>query len=172
MPGSSPSAAVQYSGPATGSLTLCSMPRRRGAAPRPRAERRQARQWQAPRASLRSPTCSHSNISQKAGIDKQLHRRRPQTPKSKAAAPFGTAAQTTTEPARLELGRNVVEGRVELGADTLHRTNSRNRNQGRDQTIFDGGRALCISKKFNKLGHLWSPIRHFQTRKPPHAYAA
>src|SRR4029079_15929908 len=84
--------------------------------------------------------------------------------KTRAAAPFGTAAQTTTEPARLELGRNVVEGRVELGADTLHRANRRNRNQSRNQTIFNGGRALCIPKKFHQLGHLWSPIRRVQTR--------
>src|SRR4029078_198790 len=86
--------------------------------------------------------------------------------KTRAAAPSDTHAQTTTEPAGLELVRNVVEGRVELGADALHRANRRNRNQRRDQTIFNGGRALCIPKKFHQLGHLWSPIRRVQTITP------
>src|SRR5258708_4737842 len=36
---------------------------------------------------------------------------------------WGAAACTTTEPAGLELVRNVVEGRVELVADALHRAN-------------------------------------------------
>jgi hypothetical protein len=87
-------------------------------------------------------------------------------PDSEATAPFDAAAHATTEPAGLELVRNVVEGRVELGADALHRANCRNGNKGGDQTIFDRGRALSVPQKFHELDHLWSPTWHVQNAKP------
>src|SRR5438105_7824054 len=57
----------------------------------------------------------------------------------------------------VQLARNVVERRVELVTDALHRTDGGNGNQGRDQAIFNGRRALGVLQQLHKLGHLWSP---------------
>src|SRR6185295_1145629 len=54
----------------------------------------------------------------------------------------------------LEDGRNVIEGRTQLRTDAGHRANGGDGDEGRDQTIFDGGRALFILNQPEKLGHL------------------
>ena len=45
-------------------------------------------------------------------------------PKTKAAAPFGTAAREALSLESLELVRHVVEGRAQLRADVLHVVNA------------------------------------------------
>src|SRR5438309_11984227 len=57
-----------------------------------------------------------------------------------------------------EVVRNVVEGRVQLVADALHRCNSGNGNERGDQAVLDRGRTLRILNQVQKFGHLWSPI--------------
>jgi hypothetical protein len=56
-----------------------------------------------------------------------------------------------------EVVRNVIEGRVQLVADALHRCNRGNGNESGNQAVLDRGRALRIFNQLQKLGHLWSP---------------
>jgi len=58
---------------------------------------------------------------------------------------------------RLELVRNVVEGRAELRADALHRSDSGNGDQRRNQAVLDGRRALRIFDQVQKLAHGHAP---------------
>src|SRR6476469_5827493 len=57
--------------------------------------------------------------------------------------PFGLA----------EVVRNVVEGRVQLVADALHRANGSNSDKSGDQAILDGGRTLFVTNQLQKLAH-------------------
>src|SRR6478672_10665276 len=57
--------------------------------------------------------------------------------------PFGLA----------EVVRNVVEGRVQLVADALHRANGSNSDKSGDQAILDGGRTLFVTNQLEKLAH-------------------
>jgi hypothetical protein len=70
----------------------------------------------------------------------------------------GAAARPSRDPFLVERVRDVVEGRVQLVADALHRTNGGDGNQRCDQTIFNGSRAFFVLKELHKLGHHWSPI--------------
>jgi len=48
---------------------------------------------------------------------------------------------------------NAREGRVELGAQSLHGSNDRNRNASGDESIFNGGRAVLVPQKLEDVGH-------------------
>jgi hypothetical protein len=56
-----------------------------------------------------------------------------------------------------ELVGHVVEGRVQLVADALHRANGRNSDKSRDQAILDGSRTLFVTNQLQKLAHGLSP---------------
>jgi hypothetical protein len=56
--------------------------------------------------------------------------------------------------AALEVASDVVEGVVELVADALHRADRRNGDEGGNQAIFDGSRALLVPKQLCELGHV------------------
>src|SRR5579884_1324501 len=71
-----------------------------------------------------------------------------------------------------EVVRNVVERVVQRVADAAHRTDGGNGDQGRDQTILDGGRTLLILQHLHELGHVWSPVRRFQRHFSPRAFSA
>src|SRR6185369_4382570 len=58
-----------------------------------------------------------------------------------------------------EAVRNVVEGRVQLVADALHRSNSGNGDQRGNQAVLNRGRTLRIFDQLNELHHLRSPDR-------------
>src|SRR5205085_6363661 len=74
--------------------------------------------------------------------------------KTKAAAPFGTAALLFERLRVLaEVVRHVVERRVQLVADALHRANRRNGDESCDQAVLDGGRALLVLDQLQKLAH-------------------
>jgi hypothetical protein len=45
------------------------------------------------------------------------------------------------------LGRDIIEGRVEFGAEAVHDRDNRNRNTGCNQTVFDGGAPDSFFKK-------------------------
>jgi hypothetical protein len=47
--------------------------------------------------------------------------------------------------------RHVVERRVQLVADALHRANRRNGDEERDQAVLNGGRTLLILISFRNL---------------------
>src|SRR4051812_4469823 len=49
--------------------------------------------------------------------------------------------------------RDVVEGRLQAGADALHCCNGGYGDQGGDQTIFDRGRALTVPEKLGNELH-------------------
>jgi len=53
--------------------------------------------------------------------------------------------------------RDVVERRVQLVADTLHRADGGNGNERSDQAIFNGRRAFFVLQQLQHLRHLWSP---------------
>src|SRR5437764_7982719 len=55
-----------------------------------------------------------------------------------------------------EVVRNVVEGRVQLVADALHRSNSGNGNEGGNQAVLNRSRTLRILDQLEKLDHLRS----------------
>src|SRR6185437_783576 len=63
--------------------------------------------------------------------------------------------------------RNVVERRIQLVADALHRADGGDGNQSGDQAVFDGGRALVVLNQLQKLDHLRSPT-WLMTTKTPH----
>src|SRR6185312_3723252 len=63
--------------------------------------------------------------------------------------------------------RNVVERRIQLVADALHRADGGDGNQSGDQAVFDGGRALVVLNQLQKLDHLRSPT-WLMTMKTPH----
>src|SRR5205814_285294 len=69
--------------------------------------------------------------------------------------------------------RDVVERRVQLGADALHRANRRNGDESGDQAVLNGGRAFAILNQLQKLGHLRSPTwlvrQNAHTRATPSA---
>lgn len=46
----------------------------------------------------------------------------------------------------VEIVRNVVEGILEVATQARHGADGGNRDQGGDQAIFDGGRALLVGK--------------------------
>src|SRR5689334_8082573 len=74
--------------------------------------------------------------------------------KRKAAAPSGTAAQRLQ--AKLDLAevvRHVVERVVQAVADRGHRTDGGNGDEGRNQTVLDGGRTLFVTNQLQKLAH-------------------
>src|SRR6185312_1219935 len=75
-------------------------------------------------------------------------RRRPRAP------PLSKLKRTKSLAERV---RHVVERGVQLVADALHRTDRRNGDESRDQTIFNGGRALFVLNQLQKLRHLRSP---------------
>jgi hypothetical protein len=54
--------------------------------------------------------------------------------------------------------RNVVERRVQLRADTLHRADGRNGDERGDQAVFDRGRTLGVSDEFDKAAHIIVPF--------------
>src|SRR5690242_6326012 len=69
----------------------------------------------------------------------------------------GAAAHLHHEPSLAEVVRNVVEGRVQLVADALHRGNGGNGDQSGNQAVLNRGRALRILDQLQELGHLRSP---------------
>src|SRR6476661_9856713 len=72
----------------------------------------------------------------------------------KAAAPEGHRRQRLNRDRLLaEVVRNVVEGRVQLVADALHRSNSGNSDQGRNQAVLNRGRTLRIFDQLDELAH-------------------
>src|SRR6478672_253552 len=78
----------------------------------------------------------------------------------KAAAPEGHRRQRLNRDRLLaEAVRNVVEGRVQLVADALHRSNSGNGDQRGNQAVLNRGRTLRIFDQLNELHHLRSPDR-------------
>src|SRR5262249_39706514 len=70
------------------------------------------------------------------------------------AAAIGVAPSS---PALLQRGLHRAEGRVQVCADALHDGDDRHRDAGRDETIFDGGRARLVTKKPDELRHLPTP---------------
>ena len=64
---------------------------------------------------------------------------------------------STTRLVLAEVVRDVVEGRVELVADALHRGNGGNSDQRGNQAVLDGGRTLRIFDQLQELGHFRSP---------------
>src|SRR3954454_498440 len=77
----------------------------------------------------------------------------------------------TNERLLAEVVRNVVEGRVQLVADALHRSNRGNGNQRGDQAVLDRGRTLAIFDQLQKLAHgLRSSVRGDEA--PCHAGSA
>src|SRR6185295_18153115 len=85
--------------------------------------------------------------------------RRPSAaPKTKSAAPSGTGARTRrTKGDLVQVVRHVVERRVQLVADALHRANRRNGDQSSDETVLNGGRTLFIANQLQKLAHGLAP---------------
>src|SRR6478672_1767425 len=77
--------------------------------------------------------------------------------KTKAAASFDAAARKfplwELFLARRQVVRHVVERRVQLVADALHRANRRNGDESGDQTVLDRGRTLVIPNQLQKLAH-------------------
>src|SRR5437868_3687416 len=74
----------------------------------------------------------------------------------KAAAPFPAPPPRFRNCARLrarQVIRYVVERRVQLVTDALHRANRRNGDESGDQAVLDGGRALFVTNEFQKLAH-------------------
>src|SRR5580765_8346349 len=72
------------------------------------------------------------------------------TPRKKeAAAPKGTAAllRMTERSVLAERVRHVVERRVQLVADALHRANRRNGDKSGNQAILNGSRTFFILKQ-------------------------
>ena len=59
---------------------------------------------------------------------------------TETAAPFSTAASFASRTRLVQAVRHVIECRVQLVADALHRANRRNGNQGRNQ--WADGRSL------------------------------
>src|SRR5205814_7682366 len=49
--------------------------------------------------------------------------------------------------------RNVVERRIQLGADALHRANRRNGDESGDQAVLNGGRTFRVTDQLNELSH-------------------
>ena len=87
-----------------------------------------------------------------------LHRRRCDGDKTKAAAPFGTAARYSNyERVLAEVVRHVVERRVQLVADALHRANGRNGDESGDQAVLDGGRTLFVTESASETCS-WSSL--------------
>src|SRR4051794_2818987 len=73
---------------------------------------------------------------------------------TKAAAPFDTAARTYRTKGNLaQVVRHVVERRVQLVADALHRANRRNGDESGNQAVLDGGRTLLVLDQLQKLAH-------------------
>src|SRR4051795_826743 len=60
---------------------------------------------------------------------------------------------TRTKSDLAQVVRHVVERRVQLVADALHRANRRNGDQSSDETVFDRGRTLRIANQFDELAH-------------------
>jgi len=75
--------------------------------------------------------------------------------KEKAAAP--EHRRFLPPQPELKLVRDVGECRAELGADALHRANGGDGDQRRDETIFNGRRALLVLNQLHELGHFRSP---------------
>src|SRR5256885_13211927 len=71
---------------------------------------------------------------------------------------LSAAAYSTHKKLLAEVVRNVVERRVQLVADALHRSNGGNGDQSGDQAVLNRGRALGIFYQLQKLAHLRSPI--------------
>src|SRR6476620_11588873 len=63
--------------------------------------------------------------------------------------------------------RNVVEGRVQLVADALHRGNGSNSDKRGDQAVLNRSRALRIFNQLQKLDHLRSPMKSNATLLRP-----
>ena len=94
-------------------------------------------------------------------ISYNRRRTRVQGTKTKAAAPFGTAARTLQELERVlvQVVRHVVERRVQLVADALHRANRRNGDESCDQAVFNGRCTLAVVHQLDEaLEHFWSPV--------------
>src|SRR5207237_9759692 len=88
--------------------------------------------------------------------------------KAKAAAPFSAAAPELKRLRRLaEVVRNVVERRVQLVADALHRANRRNGDESCNQAVLDGGRALFVTDQLKKLAHGLRSLVPSSDGKPP-----
>src|SRR5205085_8609381 len=89
--------------------------------------------------------------------------------KTKAAAPFSTAAPELKRLRRLaEVVRHVVERRVQLVADALHRANRRNGDESGDQAVLNGGRTLFVLNQLEKLAHGLSSLVPSAEASPPH----
>lgn len=73
-----------------------------------------------------------------------------------------TGAMAPAEP--LERVRNVAERRVQLGANALQCADRRNGDERRDQTVFDGRRALVVLDQLQKLEHVPLPDGRRQLR--------
>src|SRR4051794_23827852 len=87
---------------------------------------------------------------------------------TKAAAPFDTAARTRrTKGDLVQVVRHVVERRVQLVADALHRANRRNGDQSSDETVFNRGRTLFIANQLEKLAHGLAPWFQVPRRSTP-----
>ena len=68
--------------------------------------------------------------------------------------------------------RDVVERRVELVANALHRANGSDGNQSCDEAVFNGGRALLVLNQLQKVDHLRSPTLVFHEKgAKPQAFA-
>jgi len=67
----------------------------------------------------------------------------------------------------LELVRNVIERRAELRTDARHGANRRNGDEGGDQAVFNGGRALFAFNQLEKLAHGLAPW--FQGAESPNS---
>src|SRR3954464_14733021 len=97
--------------------------------------------------------------------------------RKKAAAEPGPAAALRVRLERrlaVHLGRDVVEGRAEAGADILHGGNGGDGDQRGDQAILDGGGALLIADDFANEAHFRSPVvklRSFTARGCPLLWA-
>src|SRR4029079_16427931 len=64
---------------------------------------------------------------------------------------------STTRLVLAEVVRDVVEGRVQLVADALHRSDRGNSDQGRNQAVLDRGRTLRIFDQLQKLANGLTP---------------
>ena len=58
----------------------------------------------------------------------------------------------------LQLGRNARERSVQLCSDAIDDGNDGDRNAGRDEAVFDSGRAVLVTEELKKLGHTVTPL--------------
>jgi hypothetical protein len=62
--------------------------------------------------------------------------------------------QPRRRPKGLQIGRNRIEDRAQIGADEAESRDGGNRNQRRDQTVLNRGRAAFVMNELGEDGHL------------------